>query len=192
MKATWAIAVILGIVFLAVAGCNRPLAGPANPVSVTVEDRTEFPASLAGRWKADRHGWELVLDPDGRIASAVISLGRVRVVPGQTTILQTRAGEQSVFTPGPWAVDYDPATRILTVKIAMEHVRVPMGPSILEGSSTDVFSGVVSPTMDTWQVQWTTFTEYTAQTAEGKAMDLSTDRTYGEAQPLVFTRTPVP
>jgi hypothetical protein len=169
-------------------GCTRPQSKPVNPVVVSTEDGSPFPVSLAGRWKADRHGWEFAIEPDGRIASAVISLGRVTVLPGQTAMLPTKTGEPAVFTPGPWATHYDPATRMLTIKIAMDHVRVPMGANILEGSSTDLFTGVVSPTMDAWQAEWTTFTDYTARTPEGISTDLSTDKTYGEAQPLVFTK----
>ncbi len=129
-----------------------------------------------------------MIEPDGRISSAIISLGRVQVFPGQTTTVSTVTGEQAVFTPGPWAIDYDPADRMLVVKIAMAHVRVPMGPQTLEGSSTDVFSGEVSPTMDAWQAQWTAFTDYKAQTGENKSIELSTDKTYGDAQPLLFTK----
>ena len=48
------------------------------------------------------------------------------------------------------------------------------------------------PTMDTWQVEWTAFTHYTARTSEGKSVDLATDDTYGQAQSLVFVKTPDP
>lgn len=189
MKVEWAFAPALSTVLLLAGGCSRPMAKTPNPVSVTVEDGSRFPTSLAGHWKADRHGWDFVLEPDGHIASATISLGRLQVVPGRTTTQPTRGGEQAVFTPGPWAVDYDPANRILTVRITMDHVRVPMAAHTLEGSSTDVFSGAVSAAMDTWQTQWTSFTRYIAQTRDGKSIELSTDKTYGEAQPLVFTKT---
>jgi len=130
-----------------------------------------------------------VFEPDGRISSAVISLGRVSVTPGRTTTVPTQSGGQAVFTPGPWTVHYDPGARMLTVKIAMEHVRVPMAANVLEGSSTDVFAGPVLASGDTWQVEWTTFTHYTARADGSTPVDLSTDSTYGEARPLVFTKT---
>jgi hypothetical protein len=192
MKVTWAFAAAVCVMLATVGGCRSPQGKSSKPVVVTTEDKSAFPASLAGVWKSDRHGWEFVFEPDGRIDSAVIGLGRVKIVPGQTATIPTRSGDQAVFTPGPWLVHYDPATRILTVKIAMSHVRVPMGDNTLEGSSADTFSGVVSPAMDTWQVEWTAFTHYTARTGEGKSVDLPTDETYGEAQPLVFTKTAVP
>ena len=189
MKVIWAFVTVLCVALTTTGGCGRPQRKPVSPVVVTTEDGSAFPASLAGRWKADQHGWEFALEPDGRIASTVLSLGRVTVLPGQTTTVPTKTGAPAVFAPGRWVVHYDPATRMLTVKIAMDRVRVPLGDNILEGSSTDLFAGVVSPAMDTWQAEWTTFTDYTARTPEGASTDLSTDKTYGQAQPLVFTKT---
>ena len=189
MKTIWAFPAILCMATLAVGGCGRSAGTRVDPVQVTTENGSVFPASLAGRWKASEHGWEFVIGPDGRIASAILSQGRVQVLPGQTTTVATKTGEPAVFTPGPWAVHYEPATRLLTVKITMDHVRVPMGVNLVEGSSTDIFSGFVSPAGDTWQVQWTAFTQYTARLADGNSVDLSTDKTYGETMSLVFTKT---
>jgi hypothetical protein len=192
MKAMWAFvtaACATMTMMTIAAGCGRPQSKPAGPISVATEDGSPFPGRLSGRWTSDRHGWEFVIEPDGRISSAILSFGRTRVLPGQTTTLTTKTGEQAVLTPGPWTVHYDPAANMLTLKIAMDHIHFPMTPNLLEGSSNDVLSGVVSPSMDTWQVQWTTFTAYTVRTADGKSTDLSTDKTYGETQSLVFTKT---
>jgi hypothetical protein len=191
MKVVWVFAAMC-MMALPVGGCARSQRGSVRPVAVMTEDGSPFPTSLAGRWKSDRHGWELVFEPDGRIASAVVSLGRVTIVPGQTTTRQTRESEQAVFTPGPWTVHYDPATNMLTVRIVMDYVRVPMGDNTLEGSSTDVFCGSLSPTMDTWQAQWTAFPRYTAHTSEGKSVDLATDETDAQTQALVFVKTTDP
>jgi hypothetical protein len=179
---------ICGSVSLA-AGCGHPPASRAADVRVVVEGHLPFPATLAGTWKADRNGWEFTFTSDGSISAAVISLGRVRVVPGRTSEVPTKAGSTATFTPGPWTVEYDPGTRELTVRITMAHVRADLGGNSLEGSSTDVFAGPVSPAGDTWKVEWTTFTHYTAHTPEGKSFDLSTDPIYGETNPLVFRKT---
>jgi len=172
-------------------GCARPDSKSVGPVTAVTDDGSLFPAALAGRWVSDQQGWEFVFEPDGRIASAVIGFGHVRIVPGQTTTATTRANEQAVFTPGQWVVHYDAAARMLTVKIAMDRVQVPMGANTLEGASTDAFTGVVSPSMDTWQAQWSAFTDYKARTRDGKTVDLGTDDTHGQTQQLVFTKTPV-
>jgi len=169
-------------------GCSRPEQARPDTAHVTVEGGGALPAALAGRWISRQDGWELDIEPDSRIASAVISLGRVRVVPGRTTTAPTRGETQAVFTPGPWMAYYVPGTRELTVKIVMDHVRIEMAGSILEGSSTDVFTGPVAPTNDTWQTQWTTFTRYTARTPDNVSHNLSSDPLNGEIRPLVFDR----
>lgn len=185
----WKWLLVLGSWLLLLGGCNRPLRHEGDNVRVIVEGGGRFPASLAGLWKARQHGWELHLEPDGRISSAILSLGRVRVIPGQTTTMPTRSGDQAVFTPGLWTVHYLPRTRELTVRITMDHVRVEMAGNILEGSSTDVFVGPVDPTERLWQTQWTTFTRYAAHTPENKSFDLSTDPAEGETRPLIFEKT---
>jgi hypothetical protein len=192
MKVLWTFVMLVGMATMSMAGCAAPQDKLAMPVAVGTENGSPFPAALAGLWKSDRHGWEFVIEPNGRISSAVISFGRARIVPGQTAAIPTKTGEQAVFTPGPWAVHYDPAARMLTIKVTMDHVRVPASPDLIEGSSTDILCGVVSPSMDTWQVEWTMFTNYTVTTADGKSTDLSTDKTEGETQSLVFTKTARP
>jgi hypothetical protein len=183
MKCMCVLVLALGAIVLG--GCSRPLTGS---VKVVVEDGGEFPRFLVGRWRAAQYGWEFEFGPDGRISSAVISLGRVRVVPGQTTTMPTRSGDQAVFTPGSWTVLYAPSTKELTVKITMDHVRVEMAGNIVEGSSTDTFVGPVAPTGRTWQTQWTTFTRYVAHTPDNASFNLSTDPTRGETKPLIFER----
>jgi hypothetical protein len=185
----WKWASVLGLGVVLIGGCSRPLYEPAGDVKVIIEGGGQFPSSLAGRWQASQHGWEFELAPDGRIASAILSLGRVRVVPGKTTTMPTRSGHQAVFTPGPWTVHYIPSTRELTVEIIMNRVRVEMGGNILEGSSTDTFVGPVAVSNRTWQVQWTTFTRYLAHTPDGASVNLSTDPTDGETKSLTFEKT---
>ncbi len=185
----WQWASVLGLSVVLIGGCSRPLHKPAGDVTVIVEGGGRFPSSLAGRWQANQHGWEFEFEPDGRIASATLSLGRVRVVPSKTTMMPTKTGQQAVFTPGPWTVHYIPSTRELTVEIIMDHVRVEMGGNILEGSSTDTFVGPISASNRTWQVQWTTFTRYVAHTPDGASVNLSTDPTYGETKSLIFEKT---
>jgi hypothetical protein len=179
---------VLGLWVVLIGGCSRPLKDEVGTVQVVVEGGGRFPSSLAGRWQASQHGWEFQFEPDGRISSAVISLGRVRVVPGQTTTMPTRSGNDAVFTPGLWTVHYAPATQELTVKITMDHVRVEMAGNILEGSSMDTFVGPISPMDGQWQSQWTTFTQYVARTPDNPSFDMSTNPTYGETKPLTFTR----
>jgi hypothetical protein len=173
-------------------GCQNPSASSQDHQNVVVEGGGGFPPSLAGTWRADREGWELVIEPDGQISSAVISLGRVRVTPGKSETLPTQGGGEGLFEPGPWTVHYDPQTSSLTVKLVMSHVRVGMAQAVLEGASTDTFAGPISPADNVWQVQWTNFSDYFLQMPDGSASELATDETYGETNPLTFERAPQP
>ena len=184
-----AIGLSLGVLATVVlAGCHGSSAAPQRGVSVLVEGGEEFPSALAGRWKADRDGWEFVIDSDGRLVSAVLSLGRVSVMPGHKATLPTRGGGEGLFEPGPWTVHYLPEANQLTLKIAMDHVRVEMAGTVLEGKTTDTFTGAISPTDGVWQTQWTAFNSYTLRTPDGQTKDLSTDQTYGETKALTFQK----
>lgn len=173
-------------------GCQNPSNQVQQNQNVQVEGGGAFPPSLAGTWKADRDGWEFVIEPDGHISSAVISLGRVRITPGKNATLPTVEGGEGFFEPGEWTVHFDPDTGNLTVKIVMSHVRVGMAQAVLEGASTDTFTGPISPLDNVWQVQWTNFSDYFLQMPDGSASELATDQTVGETNPLTFERAPQP
>lgn len=180
------------IAMAALPGCQNPSAQPQRQQTVHVEGGSAFPPSLAGAWKADRDGWEMVIEPDGHISSTVISLGRVRVTPGKSETLATVEGGEGLFEPGEWTVHFDPGTGNLTVKIVMSHVRVGMAEAVLEGASTDTFTGPISPADSIWQVQWTNFSDYFLQMPDGSVSELATDATVGETNPLTFERTSQP
>jgi hypothetical protein len=173
-------------------GCRTPSAQSQGSQSVVIEGGRKFPSALAGTWQADRDGWEFVIERDGRISSAVISLGHVRVTPGKSETLPTVGGGDGLFEPGPWTVYYDPKTSDLTIKVIMSHVRVAMAEAVLEGTSTDIFTGRMSSADNVWQVQWTNFSNYLLQMPDGSASELATDETYGETNPLTFERVSKP
>lgn len=177
---------------LLLGGCQTQKADLGDRIQVIIEGGGSFPVALAGRWQADRHGWQFVFEPDGRISSAVLSLGRVEIAPGVNTTVPTRGGGQGTFRPGLWTVHYEPTAGELTVKIVMDYVRVEMAGNVLEGRSIDTLSGPISPADGVWQAQWAAFTQYKIRTAEGDASELSTDPAYGETQPLTFHRQPQP
>ena len=179
---------LCGLLIWPAGGCRSGRDRAQDDVTVVIEGGGPFPEALSGRWQADRDGWQLVLESDGRVSAAVISLGRVQITAGQKTTVPTRSGGQGVFDPGPWTVYYAPGTQELTVKISMDYVRVEMGENTLEGKSTDVFAGKVALSEGLWQAEWTTFPDYTARTPEGHTFKLATDATYGESKLLTFRK----
>ena len=181
-----ALSVLVCLLVVAVSGCPR--AYRDEGVSVVVDGGGRFPAALAGRWRADRDGWEFVLGSDGRIVSAVLSLGRVEMTPGQKVIIPTVSGGEGVFEPGEWTVYYEPEASELTIKVALDHGRMEMGEAVLEGSTIDILSGVISAADGMWQVQWSAFNQYTVSGTDQPATALSTHPERGETKALIFQR----
>jgi len=172
------------IILSGLAGCQNAKRG----VKVIIEGGGEFPEFLVGEWKADKDGWEFVFGPDGTISSAVISLGKVRIKPGEVTTVPMKMGGKGVFKPGEWMVHYVPAGRELTVKISLKNFYVELGESVLEGKSTDIFAGPISQDGKVWQVDWTSFPYYVARTAEHPSFIMSEDTDYGISKILIFEK----
>jgi len=168
-------------------GCQGP-ARDKSGIEVIIEGNGEFPESLAGVWKADKDGWEFVFEPDGTISSAVISLGRVRMKPGETTVIPMKMGGKGVFEPGEWIVHYFPAGQELMVKISLKNLYVELGEDSLEGKSTDIFAGPVLKEGKVWQVEWTSFPDYVAHTAKHPNFPMTEDPDYGVSKTLIFEK----
>lgn len=129
-------------------------------VEVIIEGGGEFPQFLVGRWKAENGRWEFVFEPDGTISSVVISLGRVRIKPGQVTTVPMRGGGKGVFKAGQWMVQYSPDDRELAVEVVVDYFHLDMGSRGLEGHRTDWFVGPVSEDWQIWEAEWFTFPKY--------------------------------
>ena len=121
---------LCGLGVFPIAGCP-PRIDDLPAVDVVVDDGGQFPEDLAGVWKADSGGWEIVIEPNGVISSAVVSLGRVRLKPGQTTVVPMKMGGKGVFQTGRWAVYYSNERRELTVEITIESFCVELGESVV-------------------------------------------------------------
>lgn len=183
MKKIFIILCLLSVFFT---GCQGPV--KQKPVEVTIEGGGKFPGFLAGRWEADEGGWQFLFEPNGIISSMVHSMGRVELEPGKTARVPMKMGKKSIFEPGEWIVDYESATRILTVKIELKHFYTEIGTGTIKGSFSDVFIGPVSEDKLIWNANWTTFLKSTSHTPENPSVDLSTDPIYGESRDIVFRK----
>lgn len=150
------------------AGCCVFLFGPAGcqnisrgdrGVEVIIEGDGKFPETLAGKWRANKGFWEFVFEPDGRISSAVIALGRVKIIPGQITRFATRYGK-GVFEPGLWSVWYSPENRELGVTVVIEHFYQDVGKGAIEGNTTEILVGSISEDIYVWEPDWFSFGRY--------------------------------
>ncbi|MHC4120123.1 MAG: hypothetical protein ACYSWO_21730 [Planctomycetota bacterium] len=178
---------LCGLSVLLHGGCHRSVQGrPA--VEVTIEGNGQFPEFLVGTWKADKSGWEIVFEPNGAISSAVVSLGRVRIKPGQTTTVPMKLGGKGVFEAGQWAVEYLPDRRELTVEIAIASFRVELGDGVVKGRTLDVFTGSISADGRSWWANRFSFPEYVADTKKYRDRKLIVDPNDDPPEQLLFQK----
>ena len=159
-------------------------------MEVTVDGGGPFPTELAGVWKADSGGWEIVLEPDGMISSAVFGLSRVRMKPGQVTTVPMKMGGKGVFEAGPWAVHYSHERRELTVEIAIASLNVELGGSVIRGRRLELFTGTISPDGQSWWASRFSFPEYVADTKKYRDHKLTVDPNDTQPEELLFQRVP--
>lgn len=178
---------LCGLGVCMIVGCP-PRFDDRPAVEVSVEGGGRFPENLAGVWKADSGGWEIVIEPNGTITSAVVSLGRVRLEPGKKTVVPMKMGGKGVFQAGPWAVYYSSERRELTVEITIESFRVELGESVVRGQTMDVFFGTVSPDGRSWWASRFSFPQYVADTKKYHDYKLIVDPNETPPEELLFQK----
>jgi len=168
-------------------GCQDSIRN-AKAMDVIIEGGESFPDFLAGTWKAETGGWEFVLEPDGTISSAVISLGRVRLKPGQVTTVPMQMGGEGIFKPGPWTVQYSYEQRQLIVDIKIEDFRVQLGEGVVKGRTQDVFVGAITGDGRLWWAERFSYPEYIADTKEHPNYKLTAERSDTPREGLLFQK----
>jgi hypothetical protein len=161
-----------------------------NGVEVTVEGNGQFPASLVGRWIADTGGWEIVFDPEGKITSAIVSIGRVKLVPGRTTTVPMEMGGKGIFTPGLWTVHFLPDQRQLIVEITIESFRIELAENIIKGRTRDFFIGRVTKDGTQWWTQRYSYPEYIVDTDKFPNYKLPVDPNENPRENILFQKVP--
>jgi hypothetical protein len=142
--------VLFGCVFLLFGGCQE-LSRNKSRAEVTIEEGSEFPRFLAGAWKADKQGWQIVFEPNGVISSAVVPLGGVEVRPNRKTGFPGPKGEPGFLEAGDFDVYYNQQGRELAVDIKIKQFcRYLVNSSILKGSWEYLIVGDVSGDGKTW------------------------------------------
>lgn len=177
------------LVITALSGCQGDLVQPQDrPVLVEIYDDGEFPQFMVGTWRAEEASCELTFEPDGNISSAVIALGRTRVVPGQTTTVPMREGGKGIYKPGQWVVTYSPDAKELAVEIVMDYLHLEFGDHLLEGNSKELFIGVVSQDTEEWKVDWVRMPNYVSYTPEPTELPIAPEEM---TRSITFKKVPV-
>jgi hypothetical protein len=180
---------VFGLFILSFNGCHNS-AGSKRGVEVIIDGDGQFPDFLVGKWKAEAGVWEIVFEPDGAISSAVVSIGRVRLKPGQVTTVPMQLGGKGVFEPGLWTVQYSQEQRQLIVEIAIERFHVELGDSVLKGRTRDFFIGSVSGDGQSWWADRFSYPEYIADTKKYHDYKLPFDPNENPRESLLFQKVP--
>ncbi len=178
---------LCGLSAFSYSGCHGS-AESQPAVEVVIDGDGQFPDFLVGAWKADSGGWEIVFEPNGTISSVVVSLGRVRMKPGQVTTVPMKLGGKGVFEAGPWAVQYSPERRELVVEIAIASFRVELGGGVVKGRTLDIFTGSVSGDGRSWWANRFSFPEYVADTKKYRDHKLTVDPNDNPPEELLFQK----
>ncbi len=178
---------LCGLSVFSCSGCHGPAESPPA-MEVVIDGGGPFPDYLVGTWKAESGGLEIVFEPNGTISSAVVSLGRVRMQPGQVTTVPMKLGGKGVFEAGPWAVQYSPERRELVVEIAIAGYRVELGGRVVKGRTLDIFTGSISADGRSWWANRFSFPEYVADTKKYRDHKLTVDPNDNPPEGLLFQK----
>jgi hypothetical protein len=182
--------VFVVIYFLLAASLSGCRYSAGNSVEVTIDGVEQFPDFLVGIWKAEEGGWEFVFEPDGKISSAIASIGRVKLQPGRTTTVPMQMGGKSIYKPGPWSVQYSHNQRELIVEIAIESFRVELGDDTIQGRTRDFFVGSVSADGKSWWADRLSFPEYVVNTDKYHNYKLPFDPKDNPRESILFRKAP--
>ena len=180
---------LLVCIFIAImlSGCRSPA---GKGVEVTVDGIERFPEYLVGTWKAEEGGWEFVFEPDGKISSATVSIGRAKLQPGRTTTVPMQMSGKGVYKPGLWSVQYSHQQRELVVEIAIDHFRVELDDDVIEGRTRDYFVGSVSTDGKSWWADRLSFPEYVVDTDKYHNYKLPFDPNDNPRESILFQKVP--
>ncbi len=179
--------VLIIFLFLMFAGCQKNIV--EKPVEVFIDGDGGFPAELVGTWKAEGDsGWEITFEEGGSISRAVIAFGQFELIPGKTSVVPMKKGQQSTLTPGKWFVDYSLKEKTLMVNIVVASFHLEAAGGHIDGNSSNILAGKVDFEANRWHTNWTVFRKAIASTAEIKDFDISTDPNYGETKEVIFKK----
>ena len=182
------ILLLICVLFFYLSGGCRDSSQRYSDVEVFIDGNEEFPEFLVGTWRADKRGLEIVFEPDGKISSAIVSLGRVRMKPGETTTTQMVLGGKGIFEPGKWTVQYSNEKRELGVDIVIENFRVELGDDVVQGKTRDFFIGLVSSDGRLWWAERYKFPEYIVDTKKNPNYKLPFDPNEAPGESIVFQK----
>ncbi|MBN2511413.1 MAG: hypothetical protein JXB18_00610 [Sedimentisphaerales bacterium] len=155
------VAIISCAVIMALMGCHGPAKAINDPnMQVILIGTNKLPSQFVGKWAADREGWEINIEKDGRISSIIHTIGRAPMKNGHTTTVDLVDNGKGTIRAGKWIVQYNEKTKELVVEINIEKFQFVKGQQVVQGSSQDFFIGSLSKDNQHWVAAWTSFPKY--------------------------------
>ena len=133
--------VLLISLSLIIIGCQDNTVQPGHKVT---SDKKTFPEFLAGTWIGDQLGWELTIEPNGSISSAIVAFGQMRMEPNKKLDVEARDGGHGAYETGDFVIEYDTESREITVLLDLKDIYMYMVKAELKGSIEYLISGTVS------------------------------------------------
>jgi hypothetical protein len=198
MRKIWFVLVCVSAAALTLAGCEggsgkegvKKAEAQNKDVKAAVGKDNQLPKFLAGTWNCYEQGLEIVIEPNGAVASVIMPFGRLKMRSEETVeVNKPDVNFYSVFQAGPFTAGYKPETRELTVDISLKHYRAEILDVnvMMEGEAWDTFSGKVSQDGTTWEADWFAYFH------DAKELDLpATDPNNSPMPTLIFIKTVSP
>jgi hypothetical protein len=126
-------------------------------------ETSAFPKSMVGVWEAvvnekDGSKWGIKFEPDGTIKRIIHFLGGpIDLAKGGVDITGPDPNTYAVFIMGSCIARYNKDTKILKVKIVLEHYEMQMPNGNLKGKMEDYLSGPVTEDGHTWNAKWRSY-----------------------------------
>ncbi|MBN2020118.1 MAG: hypothetical protein JW749_07830 [Sedimentisphaerales bacterium] len=160
MKRLILIAVTCCCVFIwSCGGCQKP-ASENNTQMVSGHQTNKIPSEIAGTWQMRDGVWQMTIEPNGVVSSAVIPLMQCTIRPHQTTHVPMKDGNVSDFTGGDLFAEYDSTVRELSVYIELKNFLIRFFEIRTGGNQLDSFIGPVSEDGLVWKPGWINVFDY--------------------------------
>ncbi len=126
-----------------------------NPVPrIAVVGGGAFPQFLAGDWQCHTEPWVIHFDEDGSISWLDHPVGGIMQTAEGGSFEERQQGVQKATffaVLGPVSGQYDPATQVLKLSIALDRYEMVLPQGSLEGKVLDEFTGKLDPEKGQWQ-----------------------------------------
>lgn len=140
----------------------------SNVSKVFIPEGTTFPKQMAGVWYDKKDGWILRIEEDGRLSKLRHTIGRRDLAAGQRSEFPLIEGGKGFMQPGPWHVEYFPATGEIVIESSLVSFEFDVpGQGVISGSARDIFIGKVpQPGETVWKALWISNPDYVATTED--------------------------